>query len=166
MVNRKQIFKSFTLILGIVVYLLAFVIVFDPGPFIKFGYPGIFAFNLIGPGIFLIPTLSRRFNVFWLALVTALGMAVNDCFSYLAGRNGDIVFKRGVRIKKVEAKIKRFGPLAIFGWALIPFPFDFIAVIAGYLEMPFWPFFLAMFLGRLIRFILMGSGIVAIWGRY
>ncbi|MCX6816942.1 MAG: VTT domain-containing protein [Candidatus Beckwithbacteria bacterium] len=165
MILQSKPFKIFTLILGVIFIILAFVVVFDPRPFIKFGYPGIFVYNLFGPGIFLIPVLSRHFNVFWVAFFTALGMGINDCFSWLAGKNGDIVIKRGPRIKKIEAKIRRFGPWAIFFWALIPFPFDLIAVIAGYLEVPFLRFFIPMFLGRFIRFLLLGSGIVAIWGK-
>lgn len=162
---QSKPFKVFTLILAIIFYLLAFVIVFEPGPFIKFGYPGIFVYNLFGPGTFLIPVLSRSFNVFWVAFFSALGMAINDSISWLAGKNGDIVLKRSPSILRIEAKIKKFGPWAIFGWALIPFPFDLIAIIAGYLEMPYWRFVIPMFLGRLIRFILMGFGIVAIWGK-
>lgn len=160
-----KVFKILSLILGIIFILLAFVVVLKPEPFIKFGYPGIFVYNLFGPGVFLIPVLSRTFNIFWVAFFSALGMALNDSVSWLVGKNGDIVIKRNPRIIKIEAKIQRFGPWAIFFWALIPFPFDLIAVIAGYLQIPYIRFLLPLFLGRLIRFFLMGSGIVAIWGK-
>ena len=162
---HSKTYKLLTLILGITFILLAFVVVFDPRPFIKFGYPGIFVYNLFGPGIFLIPILSRHFNVFWVAFFTALGMSINDSVSWLAGKNGDIVLKRGPKIKAIEVKIRRFGPWAIFFWALIPFPFDLIAVIAGYLQIPYTRFLIPMFLGRFIRFLALGSGIVAIWGK-
>jgi len=161
----KKFYKVFTLVLGIAFIVLAFVVVFDPQPFIKFGYPGIFVYNLFGPGIFLIPVLSRNFNVFWVAFFSALGMAINDSISWLAGKNGDIVLKRGPRVLKIETKIKKFGPLALFFWALIPFPYDFIAIIAGYLQISYLRFLLSMFLGRLIRFLILGSGTVAIWGK-
>lgn len=92
-------------------------------------------------------------------------MALNDSVSWLAGKNGDIVLKRGQKIMKIEVKIKQFGPWAVFFWALIPFPFDLIAVIAGYLQISYTRFLIPMFFGRLIRFLLMGSGIVAIWGK-
>lgn len=158
-------FKVFTLIFAVIFYLLAFVVAFAPQPFLRFGYLGIFAFNLFGPGMFLVPVASRHLAVFWVAVAAALGMAVNDLISWLAGRNGDVIFKRGQRVEKIEDKIKKFGPLALFFWALIPFPYDFIAVIAGYLKMPFWRFFLPTFLGRLLRFLGLGSGTVAIWGK-
>lgn len=165
MVTWRQVYKVSTLVLGIIFIILAFVVVFDPEPFLKFGYPGIFAYNLFGPGVFLIPSLSRRFNVGWVAFFSALGMALNDSISWLAGKNGDIVLKRGPRILKIETKIHRFGPVALFFWALIPFPYDLIGVIAGYLQIPFFWFLIPTFLGRFIRFLLMGSGIVAIWGK-
>ncbi len=161
----SKAFKTFTLILAVIFYLLAFVIVFTPEPFLRFGYLGIFVYNLFGPGTFLVPTASRYFNVFGVAVATALGMAINDSVSWLAGRNGDIVFKRGKRVQKIERYIKKYGPFALFFWALIPFPYDFIAIVAGYLEMPFWRFLIPTFLGRFIRFIGLGTGTVAIFGK-
>jgi len=158
-------FKVFTLVLAVIFYLLAFVIAFAPEPFLKFGYLGLFVFNLFGPGTFLVPAASRFLSVGGVALVTALGMAINDSVSWLAGKNGDIVFPRGRRVARIEAAIKKYGPFALFFWALIPFPYDFIAVIAGYLKLPFKRFLIPTFLGRLLRFLLMGSGIVAIWGK-
>ena len=163
---KSKPFKFFTLALAVIFYLLAFVIAFAPEPFLRFGYLGIFVFNLFGPGMFLVPTASRHFNIVGVALVTALGMAINDSVSYLAGKNGDVVFKRGRRVERIEGQIKKFGPWALFFWALIPFPYDFIAIIAGYLQLPFWRFLIPTFLGRLIRFLFMGSGTVAIWGKF
>lgn len=165
MILQSKPFKVFTLIFALIFYLLAFVVAFKPEPFLRFGYWGIFAFNLVGPGMFLIPTASRFFNIIGVAAVTALGMAFNDAVSWLAGKNGDIVFPRGKRIARIEAAIKKYGPLALLFWALIPFPYDFIAIIAGYLKLPFKRFLVPTFLGRLIRFILIGTGIVAIWGK-
>ena len=161
----KKLLKIFSLVFAVVFYLLAFVVAFKPEPFLRFGYWGIFAYNLFGPGTFLIPVVSRHFAVFGVALATSLGMAINDSVSWLAGKNGDIVFPRGRRVARIEAAIKKYGPFALFFWALIPFPYDFIAVIAGYLKLPFKRFLIPTFLGRLLRFLLMGSGIVAIWGK-
>lgn len=165
MIFQSKPFKILTLVFAVVFYLLAFVVAFTPEPFLKFGYLGIFVFNLFGPGTFLIPVASRHFMVLGVALATSLGMAINDSVSWLAGKNGDIIFPRGRRVARIETAIKKYGPFALFFWALIPFPYDFIAVIAGYLKLPFKRFLIPTFLGRLLRFILMGSGIVAIWGK-
>lgn len=162
---QSKAFKTFTLILAVIFYLLAFAIVFTPEPFLRFGYLGIFVYNLFGPGTFLVPTASRHFAVFGVSLATALGMTINDSVSWLAGKNGDIVFPRGRRVERIEGYIKKYGPWGLFFWALIPFPYDFIAIIAGYLKMPFWYFVLPTFFGRFIRFLLLGSGSIAIWGK-
>ncbi len=162
---QSKPFKVFTLVLAVIFYILAFVIAFAPEPFLRFGYLGIFVFNLFGPGTFLVPVASRHFAVIGVALATALGMAINDSVSWLAGKNGDVVFPRGRRVERIEGNIKKFGPWALFFWALIPFPYDFIAIIAGYLKMPFWWFLVPTFLGRLLRFLGLGSGTVAIFGK-
>jgi len=119
----KIFLKAFSLVFALVFYLLAFVVAFKPEPFLRFGYWGIFAFNLVGPGMNLIPSASRFFNVLGVALVTALGMALNDAVSWLAGKNGDIVFPRGRRVARIEGYIKKYGPYALLFWALIPFPY-------------------------------------------
>lgn len=162
---QSKPFKVFTLVLAVIFYLLALVIAFAPEPFLKYGYAGIFVFNLFGPGTFLVPTASRHFAVFGVALFTASGMAINDSVSWLAGKNGDVVFPRGRRVERIEGNIKKYGPWALFFWALIPFPYDFIAIIAGYLQMPFWRFLVPTFLGRLVRFLGLGSGTVALFGK-
>ncbi|KKS80244.1 MAG: hypothetical protein UV54_C0012G0005 [Candidatus Beckwithbacteria bacterium GW2011_GWA2_43_10] len=118
----KKLFKVFTLVFALIFYLLAFIIAFKPEPFLRFGYWGIFAFNLVGPGTFLVPSASRHFTVVGVALATALGMAINDSVSWLAGKNGDIVFPRGRRVARIEGYIKKYGPFALLFWALIPFP--------------------------------------------
>jgi len=158
-------FKVFTLVLAVIFYLLAFVIAFAPEPFLKFGYLGLFVFNLFGPGTFLVPAASRFLSVGGVALVTALGMAINDSVSWLAGKNGDVIFPRGRRVERLEGQIKKYGPWALFFWAIIPFPYDFIAIIAGYLKMPFWRFLIPTFLGRFLRFLGLGSGMVALFGK-
>lgn len=163
-INSKP-FKIFTLVLAVAFYLLAFVISFDQELFLKFGLGGIFVFNLFGPGTFLVPVASRFFSVISVALISALGMMINDSISWLAGRNGDIIFPRGRRVEKIEKYIDIYGPWALFFWALIPFPYDFIAIIAGYLKLPFWSFAIPTFLGRFIRFLGLGSGTVALWGK-
>jgi len=60
MIFHSKPFKIFTLILALIFYLLAFVVAFKPEPFLRFGYLGIFAYNLFGPGTFLIPVVSRH----------------------------------------------------------------------------------------------------------
>ena len=143
---RSPKFKKLTLILGVLFFILTFFISFNPGPFLKFGYLGVFVFNLFGPGTLLFPSLVKHMNLIGLAIATTSGMALNDSVSWLVGRSGDVVHK--------------YGSVALFFWSLIPFPYDLIGLIAGYLEFSYKRFLIPTFLGRFIRFILLGLGIV------
>jgi len=95
-------------------------------------------------------------NFIGLAFVTALGMGLNDSVSWLVGRSGDVVIPRSKRIIRLEGTIHRYGSLALFFWSLIPFPYDLIGLIAGYLEFSYKAFIIPTFLGRLIRFLILG----------
>jgi membrane protein YqaA with SNARE-associated domain len=162
---QSKKFKKISLILGIIFFFLTFLISFDPQPFLRFGYVGVFVFNLFGPGIFLFPPLIRHMNIFGLAFATALGMAINDSVSWLIGRSGDIVIPRSRKVEKIAGTIHRFGPMALFFWSLIPFPYDIIGLIAGYLEFSYKSFVIPTFLGKLVRFLILGSGMIALLGR-
>ncbi len=162
---RSKTWKWVTIVLGLSFFIYTFLFVArDPAPFLKFGYVGVFVFNLFGPGMFLIPSLALHMNVPLLALVSALGMATNDSVSWMVGKNGDVVVPRGKRVIRIEGLIVKYGAFALFFWALIPFPYDLIGLIAGYLQVPYRAFVLATFLGRFLRFLLIGFGTVAVAG--
>lgn len=161
----SKAFKKFTLILSVIFIVASFFVALDPRPFLQFGYLGIFVYNLFGTGIVIVPVFSRYYNVILVAFLAALGMSVNDAVSWYAGKTGQIIIPPSPRMARIHDKIVRYGPWAIFFWALIPFPFDIIAVAAGYLRLPFWRFLIPMFLGRFVRFLLLGSGSIALWGK-
>lgn len=161
---QSKRFKKLIVIVGIVFSISTFFIILQPEPFVRFGYPGVFVFNLFGPGTFLIPMLARRMNIFVLAVVTALGMAINDSVSWWVGKSGAVIFTRSKRVIKAEDTLHKYGPYGLLFFAFIPMPYDFIGIIAGYLEFPFWRFLIPTFLGRLVRFVLMGAGILTIFG--
>ena len=150
--------------MGIGFFLLSFLITVNPEPYLKFGYPGILLANILGAGTALAIPLTLHFNTLGLALVTATGMAINDSLSWLVGRSGEAVIHHSRQIEKMEAGIRKYGVFAIFFWALIPFPFEIIGVMAGYLELPYLSFLIPMFLGRFTRFFLLGLGMVSVFG--
>jgi membrane protein YqaA with SNARE-associated domain len=154
--SRK--FKRIFVVLWVGFYLLTLVIVFDPQSFFRFGYQGVFVFNLIGPGTFLIPVLAQHMNIFLLAFVSAAGMGLNDSISWLAGRSSDAMIPRNDKVRRIESTLQKYGPWGLFVWSLIPFPYDLIGLVAGYMEIKYWKFFLPTFLGKFVRFILLGSG--------
>jgi len=163
--TQSKTFKKLAFVFGIAFFFVTLVLAIDPNPFLKFGYLGVFIFNLFGPGTLLVPLLARHMNIVGLAFVTALGMAFNDSISWLVGKSSDVIISRSKKVEAIEATIHKFGPVALFFWSLIPIPYDIIGFIAGYLEFPYKSFIVPTFLGKFVRFILLGSGIVAIFGR-
>jgi membrane protein YqaA with SNARE-associated domain len=162
---QSRLFKQITLGLWMVFFVSSFFVAFDSKPFLKYGYAGVFVFNLFGAGTLLAAALSRQMNLFALASVTALGMTVNDSVSWFVGRNGEVIMPRSKKVERIEKTIHKYGTWALFFWSLIPFPYDLIGFIAGYLEFPYLNFVIPTFMGKFVRFILLGTGIVAIFGK-
>jgi membrane protein YqaA with SNARE-associated domain len=144
--------------IGTVMIVLSFLIIVDPEPFVRLGYPGIFVFNLFGPGTLLIPSLSLKMNVWGLALSSAGGMAINDSVSWMVGHGGRAIITPGKRTERVERAIGKYGGWAFLGYSILPFPFDFVGLIAGYLRFSYWKMLGAAFVGKVTRFVLMGMG--------
>lgn len=162
---QLKVFKGTVFLLGLAFIVLTFVASLNPQPFLRFGYLGVFVFNLFGPGTLLIPFVFRHMNVFVLAFVSALGMALNDSVSWLVGKSGDVVLPRSKRVENLKKNISRYGPPAFFFWALIPFPYDLVGLLAGYLEFKYKSFIIPTFLGRFTRFLILGSGLVLAFGK-
>lgn len=152
-------FKRIIFFLGIFFLILTIFISLDPKPFLKYGYLGVFIFNLFGAGTILAFSLSQHMNIYGLAFVSALGMVINDSLSFIIGKSGDAIIPRSKKVEKIEKSIHKFGSIALFFWSLMPIPYDIIGFIAGYLEFPYRNFVLPTFLGKFVRFILIGSGV-------
>jgi membrane protein YqaA with SNARE-associated domain len=160
---QSKRFKKVALILGICFFILKIFISLDPKPFLKYGYIGVFIFNLFGPGTLIYPSLLKHMNMLGLAFATSLGMSFNDSISWVIGRSGDVIIPRSSKVERIERTIHKYGPVGLFFWSLIPIPYDIIGLIAGYLEIPYKNFVIPTFLGRLLRFILIGVGVLAIF---
>ena len=161
---RSKEFKRIAFLLGIIFLILTAFISINPQPFLKFGYIGVFAFNLFGPGTLLIPSLARHMNIFGLAIASALGMALNDSISWSIGSIGHSVIPHSKKVERIEGSLRKHGPPILFFWALIPFPYDLIGLIAGYLGFSYRNFVIPTFLGKFTRFVLLGYGIIKIFG--
>lgn len=161
---RTEKFRKITAFLALMFMILTFVISLDPRPFLNLGYFGIFVFSIFGSGIFLVPVISRYLNVFVIAFIVSLGMAINDLVSWYLGKRGDIVFPRSKRVIRAEKTLHKYGPYGLLFFSFIPLPYDFFGVIAGYMEFPFWRFVIPTFLGRFLRFLILGTGSIAIFG--
>ena len=133
----------------------------SPEPFLKFGYPGVFIMSAIGGSSLLLIPLASHFNIYLLAFAGASGMAINDSIAWIIGNSGKAVVDRPVKLKKIEHSIEKYGIFAIFFWSLIPFPYDIIGLVAGYLGLSYVRYIIPTFLGKFIRFTLIGLGILS-----
>lgn len=160
---QTKTFKKITFFLGIFFIALTIVISFNPEFFIQFGYLGVFGFNLFGgSGMFLIPSLARYMDIVGLALATGLGMAFNDSVAWIIGNSGVVMVPKNKKIKGIEHTVRKYGVYALFIWSFIPFPYDLVGLIAGYLGISYPAYIIPTFLGKFIRSILLGLGVLSL----
>jgi membrane protein YqaA with SNARE-associated domain len=101
-------------------------------------------------------------HLFLLSVMAAIGSALGSSIPYLIGYLGgiEVAEKRlgRKRFAHVHALSEKYGDLALIIPALMPpgFPFKACVLIAGVTEMSYPHFLLAIFAGRVVRFLAMG----------
>jgi membrane protein YqaA with SNARE-associated domain len=130
------------------------------------GYLGAFLISLVAsatiilpaPGIVVIMAMGAALNPFLLALVAGLGSAVGELTGYAAGRGGRTLVpaQQQKQFEQIQALTRRYGPVLLAVLAAIPFPlFDFAGIVAGMLRMRVVNFFLAVAIGKSIKYTIM-----------
>ena len=110
-------------------------------------------------------TDPRRCLVY--AVMASLGSALGSTVPYLIGYRGGValVEKRmgPQRFARMHALSEKYGDLALIIPALMPpgFPFKAFQLMAGVTEMRYLHFLLSIFVGRLLRFLILGTLIIA-----
>jgi len=105
---------------------------------------------------------QNRSNALLYALMAAAGSAAGCVILYWIGYKGGevLLLKRMSREKfeRIHTSFDRHEFWALMVPSMLPPPFPFKAVVlaASAFEMNFWHFLLAIFLGRLVRFVLLG----------
>lgn len=101
------------------------------------------------------------------ALMAALGSTLGGTVPYLIGYKGGetLVEKRlgPKRFARMHALSEKYGDLALIIPAIMPpgFPFKAFQLMAGVTEMRYVHFLLSVFVGRLLRFLLLGTLVIA-----
>jgi membrane protein YqaA with SNARE-associated domain len=136
---------------------------------LQFGYLGIFIISFIGSVSIIFPIpytiviyLSGAFlDPFFVAISGGLGAALGEFSGYALGYYGRTVVNKEKR-RKMEYMVKlfdRYGPAAIFLFALTPLPDDLLFIPLGVMRYPFLKAFVPALLGKtLMTFILAYSG--------
>ena len=127
-----------------------------------YGYLGAFLISLIFNATVILPVgnilvISTLGAILPSATIVGLaggaGAAIGEITGYMVGYSGRGIAERSRMYKRVEGWIRRWGAVAIFIFALVPFIFDLAAIAAGVLRFPFWKFLLLCWLGRTIAYI-------------
>ncbi len=101
------------------------------------------------------------------AVLASLGSAIGSTVPYLIGYKGGealVVKKIGQqRFARMNALSEKYGDMALIIPALMPpgFPFKVFELMAGVTEMRYLHFLLSIFVGRLLRFIILGVLVIA-----
>lgn len=135
----------------------------------SFGILGIFLINLVtsmtlflpAPGIATVVAGGFLYNPFIVALVAALGSAIGDFIGYILGRSGKEVLlkKNSFWYNIFRETFHKFGAIFIILFSFIPNPvFDVVGLVAGLFSYNPARFFLYVFIGRLLRNLLLSYG--------
>lgn len=86
-------------------------------------------------------------------LFASAGNILGGCTNYALGfwGNKKITIHNNRRFETWKPYIKKYGVYtALFSW--LPIIGDILLVFLGYLKTPFWPVFIFMFLGKVLRY--------------
>jgi len=128
----------------------------------EYGYPGAFLISVVFNATLILPagniliqmTLGTTvLSPVLVGLVSGAGAAVGETTGYVAGRSGRGLLARSKMYGRVEEWVRKWGILTIFVFSVVPFIFDLVGIAAGALRLPFWKFFLACMLGRMILYV-------------
>lgn len=134
----------------------------------RFGYPGLFALNVIASGSIVLPIPALPivfgmaaaktsvglpiFNWFWLGVAAAAGATIGELSGYGAGFSGQAIFDRTAVYERLHQWTERYGIWTLTVLAFIPNPlFDMAGIAAGTLKMPLWKFLIATLIGKLFK---------------
>jgi uncharacterized membrane protein YdjX (TVP38/TMEM64 family) len=128
----------------------------------NFGYLGAFliclasnaSFLLPVPGVLLLFALGATFNPILVGIVGAAGGTFGEMTGYFLGLSGRGILKNNRWYQRSETLMKRWGFLTVFAFAFVPFlPLDLAGMAAGVLRFPVWKFLLAVFSGKVIKYV-------------
>lgn len=131
-----------------------------------FGLFGIFLINFFSsltvfipiPGIASVVAGGALYSPFFVALSATSGAVLGDVAGYVLGLSSASLIVKRRELRKydfLEQLFKKWGGVTIFLFAFIPNPvFDAVGLLAGALSYPLTKFTIYLFLGRLLRNIL------------
>jgi uncharacterized membrane protein YdjX (TVP38/TMEM64 family) len=176
MIQLGKIKKNYQKLFGLVfVILLSITLFIFRDSFINlqgYGYLGLFLLSVLGNATIVLPVPvvltaflgGGIFNPFWVAVVISAGATIGELTGYIAGVSGKHLVTDDKKIKRIMKWMDRWGLWTIFVLALIPNPaFDLAGIVAGASKIPVYKYLIAVFAGKLIKFLVisyLGAGIL------
>jgi membrane protein YqaA with SNARE-associated domain len=141
---------------------------------LQYSYFGVFLLSFIGTASIIIPipytliiftlSLTGQWNSALLIVAGGLGSALGELTGYALGYFGRRVVseERQRKMTYLVRVFDRYGPLAIFVFALTPLPDDLLFIPLGIMRYKFYKAFIPSLIGKLLMiFILVNSGSIA-----
>jgi uncharacterized membrane protein YdjX (TVP38/TMEM64 family) len=160
--NRTTILRGICFIAVVAISVWIFSIRGHAAQLATYGYPGIFIIAMLAnatvllpaPGVAIVFAMGGIFNPWLVALFAGSGAAVGELVGYLAGYSGQGFVEHSEVYTRIEPWVRRYGVFAIFIFAALPNPFfDIAGIAAGILKIPVFKFFIACWLGQLVKML-------------
>jgi uncharacterized membrane protein YdjX (TVP38/TMEM64 family) len=132
-----------------------------------YGYPGVFAINLLGnatvilpaPSLAVVSVMGTVLNPFLVGLAAGAGAAIGELTGYLAGWGGRAVIGDKERYERMLGWTSKYGLWLVFVLSVIPNPlFDLAGIAAGAIKIPVLQFLLVCWLGKTVKTTLFALG--------
>ncbi len=163
--------KSFSVFILVLSLILSFGLFFFKDYFKQLqglGLLGIFLINFFssatffvsGPAFLTVIAGGSIYPPLLVALVSSLGASFGDMVSFFFGHSGRKLALHNLR-KKIwfsvfEDLFRAYETIIILVFAIVPNPFfDAVGLFAGVFGMNYFKFFIIMFIGRFVRYILL-----------
>ena len=175
---RRRVILLLTLFLVIAITIAIFIYRDRVAELGNFGYLGAFLVSLIGNATILLPItvvpilcaigvalypVTGLVGPILVALAGGMGAGIGEIAGYMVGYSGRGVIGNRKMYLRLVGWMKRWGALAIFVGALVPFFFDIVGMAAGALRFPLWKYILACWLGRSLNYLAF-TLLAAVWG--
>ncbi len=141
----------------------------------RFGYLGVFLISLAANATIILPApgwmismaAATALNPLGVALAAGAGETLGETTGYLAGASGRAIIEHRQRYDWLSGLVQHYGLPFITLLAFIPNPlFDLAGIIAGALCIRLRYFLLAVWIGKMVRALLLaygGYGLLVRW---
>lgn len=164
--TQSKLFYLATFLFSILFILLPIFLPIDFAKFKAFGLLGVLLISFFSSATIFLPTpaiisigvAGAFYNPILVGLAAALGSTGGDAIGYILGFSSNKAThfeQKKITYGLLHFTLEKYGVIIILLFAAIPNPFfDGIGILAGLAKYPVKKFLILVFLGRLVRFII------------